>query len=126
MNEIKSDAKMEFLRSARARGVRDIADHTLLRRIGEGAYGEVWLARSVTGTLRAVKIVVREAFADEKPYEREFRGIQNFEPISRTHRSLIHILQVGRNDTEGYFYYVMELADDSFAEGEAAAEPQAS
>jgi WD40 repeat protein len=83
----------------------------LLRRIGRGSYGEVWLARSALGTLRAVKIVHRAAFEDARPFEREFKGIQKFEPISRSHEGLVDMLQVGRNDAAGYFYYVMELAD---------------
>ena len=34
-----------------------VPDYELLRRIGGGAYGEVWLARSkATGALRAAKI----------------------------------------------------------------------
>src|SRR6185503_16355929 len=40
-------------------------------------------------------------------------GIQKFEPISRSHESQVDILHLGRNDTAGYFYYVMELADDA-------------
>ena len=89
-----------------------VPDHQLLRRIDEGSYGEVWLARTVLGDYRAVKIVYRRTFQNERPYEREFKGIQNFEPISRTHDSQVDILHVGRNDQAGYFYYVMELADD--------------
>src|SRR5262249_42732874 len=46
-----------------------------------------------------------------RPYEREFAGIQSYEPISRSNEGLIDVLQIGRNDGEGYFYYVMELAD---------------
>src|SRR2546427_2300089 len=94
-----------------------IPDHELLRRVGEGAYGEVWLAKNVMGTYRAVKIVYRRSFSDARPYEREFDGIKKFEPISRSHPSQVDILHVGRNDAAGYFYYVMELADDSSAEG---------
>src|SRR5438309_1226619 len=90
-----------------------IPDHELLRRVGEGAYGEVWLARNVMGTYRAVKIVYRCSFSDDRPYEREFAGIKKFEPISRSHGSQVDILHVGRNDKEGYFFYVMELADDA-------------
>src|SRR5947208_6984311 len=85
-----------------------IADHELLRCIGRGSYGEVWLARSIMGAYRAVKIVYRETFEHERPFEREFAGIQKFEPISRAHNSQVDILHVGRKD--GYFYYVMELA----------------
>jgi serine/threonine protein kinase len=87
-----------------------IPDHELLELIGRGSYGQVWLARSRLGTMRAVKIVSREAFEDRKPFEREFKGIQRFEPVSRTHEGLVDILQVGV--TDDYFYYVMELADD--------------
>ena len=88
-----------------------IPDHTLLRPIGRGAYGEVWLARNVMGVLRAVKLVERRQFDNDRPYEREFAGIQRYEPVSRSADGLVHVLHVGRNDAEGYFYYVMELAD---------------
>src|SRR5687768_2091018 len=89
-----------------------IPDHTLVRCIGRGAYGEVWLARSVMGAYRAIKIVWRRSFETSRPFEREFAGIQNFEPVSRSHEALVDILHVGRNDDAGYFFYVMELADD--------------
>ncbi len=95
-----------------------IPDHELFRRIGRGSYGEVWLARNVMGTWRAVKIVQRAAFDHDRPYEREFEGIRRFEPISRTHPSQLNVLHVGRNDAAGCFYYVMELADDSGDERE--------
>src|SRR3954470_24521358 len=88
-----------------------IPDHTLLRPIGRGAYGEVWLARNVMGAPRAVKIIWRRSFESDRPYEREFAGIQRYEPVSRTADGLVHVLHVGRNDAEGYFYYVRELAD---------------
>src|SRR5262245_56123045 len=88
-----------------------IPDHELSRRIGGGAYGEVWLARSVLGQQRAVKIIFRSRFNDPRPFEREFEGIQRFEPISRSHSSQLAILHVGKNDSAGCFYYVMELAD---------------
>jgi WD40 repeat protein len=88
-----------------------IPDHILLWPIGRGAYGEVWLARNIMGTLRAVKIIERRQFHGERPYEREFAGIQHYEPVSRTSGGLVHVLHVGRNDAQGYFYYVMELAD---------------
>ena len=92
-----------------------IPDHELLRCIGRGSYGEVWVARNVMGTHRAVKVVYRQTFSDARPYEREFHGMEKFEPVSRSHDGLVDILQVGRNDAAGYYYYVMELADDQFS-----------
>jgi len=96
----------------------EIPDHALLRRVGRGSYGEVWLARNLTGSFRAVKVVYRASFESERPYEREFGGLQRFEPVSRTHPGLVSILHVGRNDAAGYFYCIMEAADD-LASGQA-------
>src|SRR5213082_1861091 len=90
-----------------------IPDHELLRVIGRGAYGEIWLARTVTGALRAVKIVYRSTFESERSFLREFEGMSAFEPISRGHDGFIDILHVGR--TSEYLYYSMELADDHLA-----------
>src|SRR6266478_1234668 len=90
-----------------------VPDYELVRRIGRGSYGEVWLARSAAGLCHAVKIVYRKTFEHDRPFERELSGIRKFEPVSRTHASQVSILSVGRNEAAGYFYYVMELADDS-------------
>ncbi|MBI2928422.1 MAG: serine/threonine protein kinase [Verrucomicrobia bacterium] len=99
-----------------------IPDHELIRCVGQGSYGEVWLARNVVGSYRAVKVVYRDTFKDERPFEREFEGIQKFEPISRSCEGLVHVLQIGRSEEAGYFYYVMELADDVGAESENVGE----
>ena len=89
-----------------------VPDYDLLRCIGHGAYGEVWLAKNVMGTFRAIKIVYRTTFKDHGPFEREFNGIRRFETVSGTHPGLLNVLHVGRNDAAGYFYYAMEVADD--------------
>jgi WD40 repeat protein len=107
-NELASDG-----RAAQLPPPPSIPDHQLLHRIGTGAYGDVWLARSALGTFRAIKIIYRDRFDDERPYQREFSGILKYEPISRTHEGLIAVLHVGRNDDAGCFYYVMELADNA-------------
>jgi WD40 repeat protein len=74
------------------------------------------LARNALGTFRAVKVVRRAQFEQERSFEREFHGIQKFEPISRRNEGLVDILHVGRG--EGYYYYVMELADDASSPGD--------
>ena len=89
-----------------------IPDHQLLRRIGKGSYGEVWLAQNIMGTFRAVKIIYRSTFENKLPFERELAGIKRFEPISRKHEGFVDVLQIGLNDNDGYFYYIMEAADD--------------
>lgn len=90
-----------------------LPDYELLRQIGRGAYGDVWLARGVTGVFRAVKIVWRNRFTDARPYEREFRGLTEFAAISLSEARQLALLHVGRAPTAEYFYYVMELADDA-------------
>jgi serine/threonine protein kinase len=88
-----------------------IPDHELLHLIGRGSYGEVWLARTALGSLRAVKVVYRKSFDHDRPYEREFEGLKKFEPFSHARESQVDIFHVGRNDAAGFFYYIMELAD---------------
>jgi WD40 repeat protein len=92
-----------------------VPDHRLLRRIGRGSYGEVWLAQNSMGTFRAVKIVYRHTFQVQRPFDREWMGIRRFEPISRSHEGFLDVLHVGVNENQGYFYYVMELGDDQGA-----------
>lgn len=88
-----------------------IPDYELVRQIGRGSYGEVWLARSVVGVFRAIKCVWRERFTDFRPYEREIQGITRFSEISLRDRSQLAVLHVGRDPQDRFFWYVMELAD---------------
>lgn len=90
-----------------------IPEHALLHPIASGAYGEVWLARNLVETPRAVKIVRRDQHATAESFEREFKGLQKFEPVSRTHEGLVDILTLGLLPDGAGFYYVMELADDA-------------
>ena len=106
-----------------------IPDYDLVKRIGRGGYGEVWLARAVTGAYRAVKIlqlapdatpaspqseraspVSPEQERALKAFDREFEGIRRFESLSQA-RSLIRVLHAGKVAEARCFYYVMELAD---------------
>jgi CHASE2 domain-containing sensor protein len=92
-----------------------IPGYALLRCVGRGAYGEVWLARNHIGTYNAVKVVFRNRLPEARAYEREFRGIRRYTPVSLRHPGLVKILHVGRDDNAQYFHYVMELGDDEAA-----------
>ena len=91
-----------------------VPDYELLRKIGYGGHGDVWLSRSVTGLYRAVKIVRRDRFKDERPFLRELEGITRYQemvaPGTPTQLALLH---VGEHPEEGWFHHVMELADDA-------------
>ena len=89
-----------------------IPDFELVRQIGAGSYGDVWLARGLTGAYRAVKIVWRDRFSTAEPFEREFRGLTEFNAHSFG-ASQMALLHVGQDEPAGFFYYVMELADDA-------------
>lgn len=65
---------------------------------------------------RAVKVVRREDFEYERTFEREFEGIQRYEKVSQDHPGLVDVLHVGRDSGAGFYYYVMELADDEGGE----------
>ena len=93
--------------------VLQVPDYEILRRIGQGAFGEIWLARTyATGRLRAVKAVYQGNFETKQPYEWEFAGVRKFEEVSREHEGFIDVLHIRRDDEAGYFAYVMEAADD--------------
>jgi WD40 repeat protein len=111
-NESKQPATNVTPSRAEAFDFVTIPDHQLLRCIGRGSYGTVLLARNSLGAYRAVKIVYRKSFSDQRPFERELSGIRKFEPVSRSHEGFVDVLHVGINEAEGYFYYVMELGDD--------------
>ncbi|MGD0251176.1 MAG: serine/threonine-protein kinase [Verrucomicrobiota bacterium] len=89
-----------------------VPDHQLIRNIGGGSSGQVWLARNALGTYRAVKIVFEKSSLHKRPFGGELDGVMKFEPISRQHDGLVDILHVGGGEAAGCFYCVMELADD--------------
>lgn len=90
-----------------------IPNHQLLRSIGHGSYGEVWLALNALGAWTAVKVVHLKSAHDRQVFDQEFRGLQRYDGISTSHESLMPIKSVGLAEDESFFYYAMELADDA-------------
>lgn len=82
-----------------------IAGYRLLRPLGEGGMARVWLAEQVSlGREVAIKVIAREALADEaarQRFEREARTIARL-----AHPSIVAIHEVGRTE-DGLIYYVM-------------------
>jgi hypothetical protein len=88
-----------------------IPDVVLLRCIGRGGFGQVWLGRNrATGALKAVKVIpLRGGTAD--PAGREIVSLSQLESqrIAR-HPHLLDIQHVGR--TAEVLFYLMDPADD--------------
>ncbi len=90
----------------------------LLREIGRGAYGVVYLAEASDGELAAVKVCRRDAVGDER-YERELRGAKLYRAIP-PQEGLVRMRELV--ETEWGFYTVMDLADDEFDRADASPE----
>lgn|GEM_PF-3528414 len=81
-----------------------VPDYDLLRRIGKGGFGEVWLGRHrLHGEYVAVKLVPKQRLV-------ELEGVRSYKQQAKQHSNLVPIEHVGETDT--CYYYVMPLADD--------------
>ena len=89
-----------------------IPDMELLRHIGRGGFGEVWLARNqTTGGLRAVKVVQLRGTGSADPAGREIVSLSRLEATVRVqHPNLVTIHHVGT--TADYLFYIMDPADN--------------
>jgi serine/threonine protein kinase len=93
-------------------GTPEVPDFDLIRPIGEGAFGTVWLASNqTTGRLRAVKVIPLRSTTAGSPARREIVSLKHLEAhIDDQHTNLLTIYHVGR--TAEHLFYVMDLADD--------------
>jgi serine/threonine protein kinase len=90
----------------------NIPDFRLIKPIGEGGVGEIWLGLDLLENYRAIKIIRQSQFKRLKDYQAEFHGIRKYAPLSQNHPGLIEIHHAGIRDEEGFYYYIMSLADD--------------
>lgn len=90
----------------------EIPDFHLIRTIGQGGFGRVWLARNrTTGRLRAVKVIPLRRPGAVDPAGREITSLTRLEAsLRRQHPNLLTIHHVGK--TAEHLFYVMDLADD--------------
>lgn len=89
-----------------------IPDLDLIRCIGRGGFGEVWLAvNRATGRLRAVKLIPLHAGGRSDPAGRELVSLTHLEArAGMQHPNLLGIHHVGKTDR--HLFYLMDPADD--------------
>src|SRR5262245_23039642 len=101
-------------RKAGVRQARRIGDYRVLRQVGRGGMGEIWLGRHrTTNALAAIKIVRSETIASD-PLQHDL----NLKRLEREARALaklrspyvVRLLESGVTSA-GDFYYAMEFLD---------------
>lgn len=85
----------------------------VVRQIGSGGFGSVWLAHDLTLGNRPVAIKVLERMHD-------YDGVRNYSGGVRQHPNLLQIFFCDQCD--GRLFYAMELADDASGDGEYRAD----
>jgi serine/threonine protein kinase len=97
------------------------AGYDCIKEIGSGGYGYVYLLtdrQCGSQPYVAGKFVHRHAFglpgdaAAGEGYKRALEGLRNFRSVSIESEYLLRIFEVRERHEEGYFCYMMELADD--------------
>src|SRR5438067_11307900 len=73
-----------------------IPDHGLLRVIGRGAYGEIWLPRTVPVPPPSPKSVHPSTLHSQPPFLQQLQSQSAADPISLAHVEFIKILRIGR------------------------------
>lgn len=99
----------------------EVPDFDLIRRIGEGGFGQVWLAANrTTGRLRAVKLIPLGGQGSKNAAGREIVSLKHLEArVGEQHPNLLAIYHVGK--TAEHLFYVMDPAEDVSG---AAASPE--
>lgn len=93
-----------------------VKGYTLLRKIGEGAFGVVWLAKNdLTRVYRAIKAVYHTGHEGHVLYDNELTGVIAYDRVCLGYDGFIRVLEVGRDEARGCFFYVMEIADNAEA-----------
>ena len=81
---------------------------------GQGAYGQVWLVQDFSDRWFALKIIYKRALGGD--WKREYNGLVTYHQKVKRHPNLIEIYHI--EDSDAFFYYTMECADNFGDENE--------
>ena len=88
--------------------LKAISNYTLLRKLGEGGFGEVYLARNEqTGEEVALKIMLPQVAANPRAVEMFQREIENTKALN--HPNIVKLLDAGFAD--GNFFFTLEYCN---------------
>ena len=77
-----------------------------MEKVALGRFGGI----DATDSPCAIKIIQKKIEKDL--FWKEFEGVKNYLPISRSNLGLVTILHVGKSEDDSFYYYTMELADN--------------
>jgi serine/threonine protein kinase len=109
--------------NSHSREIQSAPGYDFIREIASGGYGYVYLFRTKQPAQAqhdyvAGKFIYQHIFgapddsASNDAYQRAFEGLQNFRSLSGESPYLLRVFDVRQRHEEGYFSYMMELADD--------------
>jgi serine/threonine protein kinase len=112
-----------------SREARSEAGYDYIKEIASGGYGYVYLFSRTAqnhgeSDYVAGKFVYRHIFgpsddpSSSAAYQRALDGLQNFRSLSGESPYLLRVFDVRQRHDEGYFCYMMELADDMNSGGQ--------
>ncbi|MBO5763384.1 MAG: hypothetical protein J6R85_05885 [Lentisphaeria bacterium] len=90
----------------------EIPDYRIFGRCGKGGGGTVWAAWDAASNPRAVKVIPVDPEVDPERFSAGLRAVSAFAAASQHNRYLIQIYHIGVG--EGFWYYVMDLADNRY------------
>lgn len=93
-----------------ARANQDLLGYTLLERIGEGGYGEVWIAEAPGGLRKAIKLIY--GYHDESRAQRELKSLNYIKELRHPFLLSLERIEI----VDGRLVIVTELADNSLCD----------
>ncbi len=89
--------------------IKVIGGYTILRELGRGGMGAVYLAQLENGPLVVIKVPFSEFGTDPAYVEIFFREFQALSTVR--HENIVRVFRFGKDPTHNVYYYVAEFVD---------------